>query len=401
MWAVATIRRLSALPAAAVLLAGVACGPQASPGRPTPTPTARAATAGSGSPTPPACSTRVLARMSEEQRVGQLILLGLAGNALGPAEADAIHAHHVGSVWFTATSTAGAGAIRAVANAVQARASPDSTANVRFLIAANQEGGEIQALQGPGFSPMPSAVDQGRMDAGALEQEAEGWGDQLKAAGVNMDFAPVLDVVPPGTDAQNQPIGALHREYGHDPVTAGSHGSAVLTGLARAGVATTVKHFPGMGRVRGNTDLTADVVDSVTTPDDPFLQSFQQGIDAGPAFAMVALARYTRIDPDHLAVFSPAVMRLLRDRMGFRGVIVSDDLGATTAVAAIPPGARAVDFLSAGGDLVISKTTDSAAQMVAAILARAASDPAFHGRVDDAAARVLQSKQALGLLPCQ
>src|SRR5207248_6793010 len=85
--------RSGALAAVAVLLAGVACGTQASPGRPTPTPTARAATAGGESPSPPACSTRVFARMSEEQRVGQLILLGLGGDALGQAEADAIRAH--------------------------------------------------------------------------------------------------------------------------------------------------------------------------------------------------------------------------------------------------------------------------------------------------------------------
>jgi beta-N-acetylhexosaminidase len=357
---------------------------------------------GAGSPTPAAtCAARVLAQMSEEQRVGQLFLLGLAGDRLGPAELDAVRVHHLGSVWFVATTSAGAPGVRVVADAVQALASPQATANVRFLVAANQEGGQVQALRGPGFSPMPPAVEQGRHDTATLGQEAEGWGRQLRAAGVNLDFAPVLDVVPAGSDADNLPIGALQREYGHDPATTGRQGSAVLAGLARAGVAPTVKHFPGLGRVRGNTDFAAGVVDSITTSDDGYLQSFRQGIDAGAPFVMVALATYRSIDPDHPAVFSPIVMRqLLRGRMGFRGVVMSDDLGATAAVADVAPGARAVQFLTAGGDLIVSKTADAALSMSAAILSRAAADPAFRGTVDEAVSRVLEAKQPLGLLPC-
>jgi beta-N-acetylhexosaminidase len=116
---------------------------------------------------------------------------------------------------------------------------------------------------------------------------------------------------------------------------------------------------------------------------------------------MVALAKYTRIDPNHLAAFSPIVMtQMLRGSMGFHGVIISDDLGDTAAVANIPPATRAIDFLSAGGDMIISKTSAPADAMVQAIRSRAASDPSFRQRVDDSALRVLRAKQAFGLLPC-
>ena len=347
-----------------------------------------------------ACVARVLAGMTEEQRVGQLLHVGLAGNRLGPAETDAIRRYHVGSVWFTESSTAGVAAIRAVADAVQAQATGSATAGVRFYVAANQEGGRIQALGGTGFSRIPPAITQGGLPVADLESDAQRWAGELRAAGVNMDFAPVLDVVPPGTDATNEPIGVLQREYGHDPATAGGHGVAFLRGMQGAGVVTTVKHFPGLGRVQGNTDFTASVVDGVTGPADPYLQSFQQGIDAGAPFVMVALATYTRIDPARLAVFSPTVMRLLRDRMRFDGVIVSDDLGAAAAVAAIAPEQRALDFLAAGGDLVVSKTLDASVRMVTAVQSRAASDAAFRVLVDSAALRVLNAKQAYGLLPC-
>jgi len=338
--------------------------------------------------------------MTEDQRIGQLFHLGLAGDRLGATEINLIQNDHIGSVWFVATSTAGVTGIRAVTSAVQAQVSNASTANVRFFIAANQEGGVIQAMQGPGFSRIPSALVQGTMTPAALQGQAATWGQELQAAGINFNFAPVMDVVPPGTDAQNQPIGALQREYGHDPAAVGSHGVAFLTGMHQSGIAVALKHFPGLGRVAGNTDFTT-ATDTTTTASDSYLQSFKDGIAANADFVMVALALYTRIDPNHLAAFSPVVMtQMLRTSLGFGGVIISDDLGDTVAVANIPPATRAIDFLLAGGDMIISKTSAPADAMVQAIRARVAADASFAQRVDDAALRILRAKQTYGLLPC-
>jgi beta-N-acetylhexosaminidase len=349
---------------------------------------------------PESCVDVTFDRLSPEQRVGQLFALGLEDDRLGSGELDAIRSDHVGSVWFTSTTTEGVAAVRAVATAVQAEATRRATGGVGFYVGANQEGGEIQALRGDGFSTIPSALTQGTVDAATLRREAATWGRELVAAGVNLDFAPVMDVVPPGTDDQNQPIGVLRRAYGHDPATVASHGRAFIQGMTSAGVATTAKHFPGLGRVVGNTDDVAGVIDDETTPTDPYVRPFRAAVGTGVPIVMVALATYTRIDAAHLAVFSPAAMRLLRDGMGFDGVIASDDLGGATAVAAIPPARRAIDFLSAGGDLVVSKTVDATREMVRGVLARASSDAPFEARVDDAARHVLTAKDASGLLPC-
>ena len=347
-----------------------------------------------------ACADRILAGMSEDQRIGQLFLVGLASDRLGSAEIQEIQGDHVGSVWFVDRTYAGEAGVRSVSDAVQAQATAGATANVHFFVAANQEGGITQALQGPGFSVMPSALVQGGWTTAAVASAASTWGQQLQAAGVNMNFAPVMDVVPPGFDSQNQPIGALQREYGHDPATAGSHATAFLQAMRQAGVAVTAKHFPGLGRVTGNTDYTT-ATDTVTTINDPYLQSFKQGIDGGADFVMIAIATYTRIDPSHLAAFSPLVIgQMLRGTMGFTGVVVSDDLGATVAVAAIPAGDRAISFLAAGGDLVTSKTTGATHAMVLAVRSKVAADTAFRTVVDQAALRVLREKQARGLLPC-
>jgi beta-N-acetylhexosaminidase len=338
--------------------------------------------------------------MSENQRVGQLFVVGLRDDRLGSAEIAGIRTHHFGSVTFITTTSIGVPGVRAVAGAVQALATREATGGVRFYVAANQEGGTIQALRGAGFPTIPSALDQGALAPAALRADARLWAKDLLAAGVNFNFAPVMDVVPPGTDAQNQPIGVLRREFGHDVETVGAHGVAFLRGMERAGVTTSAKHFPGLGRVAGNTDFTANVVDTVTTSDDPYLQTFRRAVEAGVPFVMVALASYTRIDSQRLAVFSPVVMSLLRNEMGFRGVIVSDDIGAAVAISNIPPGKRAIDFLLAGGDMIISKFVQPANRMAAAILSRMESDQAFRTRVDDAVMRILTAKDASGLLPC-
>jgi beta-N-acetylhexosaminidase len=152
--------------------------------------------------------------------------------------------------------------------------------------------------------------------------------------------------------------------------------------------------------VAGNTDFASSDIDRATTANDPYLAPFQQAIDGGANLVMISTATYTQIDPQNLAVFSPAVMGILRGPMHFDGVVVSDDLGSAVAVASIAPGTRAVDFIAAGGDLVTVKTADLVAPMVTAIAQRSASDAAFANQVDAAVIKVLQLKVGAGLVAC-
>ena len=91
---------------------------------------------------------------------------------------------------------------------------------------------------------MPSALEQGSWSLSTLRAAATDWGTDLRAAGVNLDLAPVMDVVPQGTAASNAPIGALDREFGYDPVTNGEHGTAFIQGMAAAGVMTRGQALP-------------------------------------------------------------------------------------------------------------------------------------------------------------
>jgi beta-N-acetylhexosaminidase len=339
--------------------------------------------------------------MTEAQRVGQLFMFGIAGSQLSRSDRVALDAYHLGSVWLVNNRTGGVASVKPLTSGIQALATASNTAGVRFLVGVDQEGGLVQRLKGSGFSTIPSALAQGQLPTTVLEADATTWGRELSAAGVNLDLAPVMDVVPPGGDAANAPIGALQREFGHDPTTVGDHGAAVVQGMQQAGIATTLKHFPGLGRVAGNTDTSAGVVDTTTTPDDAYLDAFRSGIEAGAAFVMVSLATYKAIDPDRQAVFSSTIIEDLLDRqLGFDGVVMSDDLGATASVRSLAPGDRATAFIAAGGDLIVVQGADQTGRMVAAVLARARSDPAFSARIDAATLRVLTVKETYGLLSC-
>jgi beta-N-acetylhexosaminidase len=332
--------------------------------------------------------------MSLAERVGQLLMVDCRSTEIRQDTYDAIGRYHVGSVILDHTSFLTPQQTSNIVTLLAQRAPP----KVGLFVAVDQEGGQVQRLLGRGFSTMPSAVQQGTLSPDALKQEARQWGAQLHAAGVNVNLAPVLDTVPPGFGA-NPPVGDLDREYGHDPTTVSSHGNAFAQGMQAAGVAATVKHFPGLGRVSGNTDLTAGVLDNVTTRHDPYLAPFADAIRQGVKFGMISTAIYTKIDPTQPAAFSPTIVTgMLRDDLNFRGVIISDDVGISTQLSGTPVGDRAVKFIAAGGDIVLTVDATQAPTMTAALLARATHDLAFRRQVDKAALVVLQAKQAQGLL---
>lgn len=341
---------------------------------------------------------QVLASMTLAQRVGQLLVVGTPATEASAGARSAIRRYHVGSVILVGNTTAGRGPVRAAVRRLQREATLAATAGVDLLVAVDQEGGNVQRLRGSGFGAMPTARTQGRWAPARLRRAAAGWGRDLRRAGVNLDLAPVADTVPRSMRRMNQPIGRWERDFGSRPAVVGRHAAGFTRGMATAGVATAVKHFPGLGRVRGNTDHTATVVDRVTRRGDAYLAPFAATVRAGAGFVMMSLADYPRLDPDAPAVFSRTVIgEVLRGDLGFDGVVVSDSLDAA-AVARWAPGQRAVRFVAAGGDLALVTSAGPIPAMHRALLRRARNDPAFRARVDEAALRVLRAKQALGLL---
>lgn len=344
------------------------------------------------------CPREALAGMNLPQRVGQVFVTGVRGTGPTHRELRLVRRRHLGGAILMGHDTVGVDATRRIAHRLQRHATSDG---VGLWVAADQEGGQVQRLQGSGFSTIPDALTQGRMRRPALRRKAHRWGTQLHEAGVNLNLAPVLDTVPAALGSANAPIGQYDREYGHTPRRVTRHGLAFLEGMRAAEVTPTVKHFPGLGRVRRNTDTSRNVVDDTTTRTDPYLRPFRAAVRDGVSVVMVSSARYTRIDRRHLAPFSPTVLRgMLRGDLGFDGVVMSDDLAIAKAVSGVPVGLRAVRFLRAGGSVVLAVDAAAVRPMVRAVLRRAREHPTFRSRVDAEALRVLRAKHAAGLLPC-
>lgn len=360
-------------------------------------PSTTAAASATASASAPA-TAGALEGWSLEEKVGQLMMVGVDATSPQAVSTDAVASHHVGNIFVAGRTTAGSQAVQKVISTFTSKVGPATTRDTPMLVATDQEGGEVQVLSGSGFSDLSSAVDQSTQPRDQLEVSARTWGKELADVGVNMNLAPVVDLVDIDRPATNEPIGRWGREYGHDAATVSSKAGAFAEGMRASGVIPTYKHFPGLGRVTANTDTSANVVDSTTTRgSDAAVGVFASAIAAGAQVIMVSSATYALIDPSAPAVFSSTIVTdMLRTEMGFSGVVITDDVSAAAQVQGVAAGERAVRAVRAGCDIVLASADPTvAADMVKALIAAAQSDPAFAARVDESAARVLALKGGL------
>ncbi|MEO6019395.1 MAG: glycoside hydrolase family 3 N-terminal domain-containing protein [Knoellia sp.] len=348
-----------------------------------------------------ACARHTADALTEEQALGQLFMVAFQTSDSRTTLDGLIANQHIGNVIYLG-GWDGAGRVKETSAHLQAQATKAATAGIPLLLAADQEGGEVRQLRGDGFSKVPSAKTQAQMTSGELTAAAKGWAGELKAVGINVNLAPVTDTVPADIGKANEPIGKYGREYGSDPATVTKASSAFLKGMIEGGIMGTVKHFPGLGRIRNNTDFnTTGITDTVATPKDPFLAPFTAGVKAGAGLVMVSSARYPGLDATNTqAMFSrPIITGLLRDQLGFGGVVITDDVNAK-AVRAIPVVQRATSFIGAGGDIILTGDPSSVPAMTAAIADKARADENFAIHVDASVLRIIALKERMGLISC-
>jgi beta-N-acetylhexosaminidase len=250
-------------------------------------------------------------------------------------------------------------------------------ANPRAVIAIDEEGGDVTRLFQDVGSPYPGAAILGRLDDLALTRavaERVGW--QLREVGVSLDFAPDADI---NSSDDNPVIGT--RSFGAEPALVARHTAAWVEGLQSAGVAASAKHFPGHGDTATDSHLALPVVDlPLAVLRSRELVPFAAAIAAGTKTIMTSHILLPQLD--HVpATFSRRILGgLLRDELGFAGVIVSDalDMRGASATTGIPD--AAVRALAAGCDLLCIGTANTDAQLgeIEAAIAAAVSD----GRLD-------------------
>lgn len=326
---------------------------------------------------------------SLEDQIGQLFMVGFHDTTPTPEILALIREEHVGGiVYFTRNLRDGAQA-RALAEALQT-AARETGQTMPLLISVDQENGLVRRL-GPDATILPGNMALGATDDPALvEAVAAASGRELLAAGINMNLAPDADV---NNNSLNPVIGV--RSFGADLARVAELTAAAVRGYQGAGVVATIKHFPGHGDTATDSHLTLPVVpfdrarlDAVELP------PFRAGIAAGAECVMLAHVALPQVEPNPTlpGSLSPAVVRLLREDLGFDGVIMTDclEMQAVAGTVGIPAGA--VLALQAGVDLVLISHTYSeqraAIQAARAALARGELDPVALRRSLERLARI-------------
>jgi beta-N-acetylhexosaminidase len=272
------------------------------------------------------------------------------------------------------------------------RAAPDGTP---ALIAVDQEGGLVQRVRAPAtkFPPMRSIDKFAPPDDEVLiEQVGRAMGDELRVLGFDIDFAPVLDV---HTNPANPIIG--DRAFGTEPETAVRRALAFARGLDAAGILSCGKHFPGHGDTSTDSHLELPRIDHAWDRlEQVELLPFKRAADAGMPMFMTAHVVFAALDEARPATLSPQVVTgLLRERLGYRGVIVSDDLDMKAIAAHMGADVAAIAAIRAGCDvLLLCKDPANQDLAEAALIREAEKDSAFRARVGEAAARVRAMKRA-------
>ncbi|MFW5497851.1 MULTISPECIES: glycoside hydrolase family 3 protein [unclassified Maridesulfovibrio] len=262
--------------------------------------------------------------------IGQMVMVGFRGlelSADNPVVGD-IRDARIGGVILFSKDCALNSTVRNIANPpqlVKLTSDLQSYAQVPLFISIDQEGGIIKRLTGEmGFSETPSAAELGNSgDTQAAFRAGQTIGKSLKEAGINMNFAPVVDV---NRNAANPVIAALQRSFSDDPRIVARFADSYIDGLHAEGIISCLKHFPGHGSSRGDSHLGfTDVTDSWDSSE---LYPFQKLISDNKAdMVMTAHIFNSRWDRKYPATLSRNVIHgLLRRQLGFEGIIVTDDM---------------------------------------------------------------------------
>lgn len=340
-------------------------------------------------------------QVSLDEMIGQMIMVGFKGTSPRdpwPAKlVGQIASGQVGGVLFLERNAASREAV-ATLNETFLRAGGGTP----VFIAIDQEGGAIERLNSRiGFTERPSARDVGRtLTVAEAKETYAGLAGELKALNFNLNLGPVVDV---DINPSNPIIGALGRSFSADPGNVAAYAAAFIDGHHARGMMTAVKHFPGHGSSRG--DSHKGFVDISGTWSDAELQPYSQLIAAGTVdMVMTGHLYLDRMAPAGSRLpssLSGKAIDVLRDNLGFTGVVISDDMEMKAIGESYSVEDAAIAAVRAGTDiLVYSNFTDPRPDLPATIIAtlkrKAEEDPAFRQMIVESHARIMALKQRLG-----
>ncbi|KAI9259674.1 glycoside hydrolase superfamily [Phascolomyces articulosus] len=298
----------------------------------------------------------------EKQDLGQLLMCGFDGLEPTPGIIDLIENHNLGSIILFSRNIDTPEQIRQLTTSLQSIARRAGHKRPLF-IAVDQENGVVRRLGNKSGTYLPGSMALGAIGSSAAAREvARSVSEELLSLGINWNLAPVLDV---NNNPLNPVIGV--RSFGEDPVQVGKLGMAQVEGYHRGGVATSTKHFPGHGDTATDSHIGVPVIDKTLEELErielaPYRNIINTGVDAltYPSSIMVGHIVLPQISGDQVSSISSAVATgLLRQRMGYKGIIITDCLEMEAVKDTIGTPQGALQALRAGNDIaMISHTLD-------------------------------------------
>jgi len=284
--------------------------------------------------------------LSDHVLAGQRVVTGFSGTTVPGYLKRAIKAGRIGGVVLFSENLGSRRDIRRLTRDFQDIKRPVGLRDTPLLIATDQEGGLVKRLNG---APDVSAEAMGARGAAYSKRQGKATGRNLKNAGINVDFAPVLDVARPGGE-----IADTDRGFGSTAKKVEKTAVPFAEGLQSTGTAATGKHFPGLGAITVNTDDASQTVDLTKAAlRHVDMAPYEDFIGAGGRMVMVGTAVYPAFDSKPAAFSKKIVTGELRDRLGFDGVTVTDSLAAAAAQAFGSPRRLALAGAKAGMDLML------------------------------------------------
>ena len=280
--------------------------------------------------------------MTLQQEIGAVMMVGFQGAASPAVLADWRQRQYGGLIVVPINQNGSApGAIQRVIQSVRA------VGTHTLLVSTNQEGGTV-CFRETHVPCLAGARQAGPQGPRAIEAEMRTMSSGLRALGFDINFAPVADVWDGVHPFMSE------RSFGQSPLVVGQDVTAAIVGIHTAGMYAAAKHFPGHGSADADSHLSLPLVsESFATVRSRDWVPFQAAIRAGVDFVMVGHLNVPALDATAPTSMSAAVMRALRQDLGYRGVVISDDLQMGALSPQYPPSVAAVRFLSNGGDMVI------------------------------------------------
>lgn len=337
--------------------------------------------------------------MTLEQKIGQIMIIGLDGTTVDDDLRRVIAEYHIGGVILFARNVESPAQVAALTNELQSIALASGSPGL--FIAIDQEGGTVARLtENKGFAEFPSAMALAATgDPQNARKMAAAMAKEMLAVGINVDFAPDLDV---NNNPSNPVIGI--RSFSSDPAKVVEYGLAYAQGLQENGVLAFGKHFPGHGdtSVDSHVDLPL-VPHNRARLDQVELVPFRAAIEANVAGIMTAHVTFPAIDPTPglpATLSRPTLTGLLREELGYDGLIVTDSLEMGALLAnGTPPEIGAALALAAGADLLLFNRDHAMHREAFANLVQAVKDGKISERqLDDSVRRILAAKEMYGVL---